>query len=215
MPTLGTGTDTPIGPELGAEQIYIEGGPNIWIQDSEAPLLHDAPTGDADGFYWGLSGSAAYPVMEIGCYDDLQIIDSRTGRAVTCAALGTVQQMQRRDALEVQFTLKSLLPFSILRHLVGGGPVTHNAGEETEKMGLGTLYPNQHYHMLLSRVYDEDVGDYVSITLHKVQFTEATPLAMPYGAEWTYGIRAMALADADLPVKQRFATMLRYDPSVL
>jgi hypothetical protein len=212
MPTLGSGTDTPVGTQQAAEDIYLEGGPNMWFQDSDATELH-AP--DSDGFYWGLSGTASYPVMELGCYDDLQLIDTRTSTVVTCAALGNVAQMQRRDALELQFTLKSLLPLSILTHLIGGGAVTHDVAEETEKMGLGTLPQNDYYHVFAARVYDETVGDYVSMTFHKVQWIEATPLAMAYGAPWTYAIRGMVLADGNMPSDQRFASWIRWDPSVL
>jgi hypothetical protein len=63
--------------------------------------------------------------------------------------------------------------------------------------------------------FESGAGDYLAITFHKVQFMDATPLAMPYGNVWTYVIKGMALADTTMPKEQRFATMLRYDPSVL
>jgi hypothetical protein len=212
MPTLGTGTDTPIGPQVSGEDLYIEGGPTIWFQNSGATEENHP---DSDGYYWGLSGTATYPVYPMGCYDDLTIADTRTTNPVTCAALGDVAQMQRRDAFEITFTLKALFPLATLRYLIGGGAVVHNAAEETEKMGLGNLPINQFFHLHLARVYDEDTGDYLAITFHKVQFMDATPLAMPYGNVWTYVIKGMALADTTMPKEQRFATMLRYDPSVL
>ncbi len=212
MPTLGTGLSDPIGPEVNAEDIYIEGGPNIWFQDAEADPANNP---DGDFFYWGLSGTDVYPVYEIGCYDDLSITDSRTSNPVTCAALGNVRQMQRRDALEISLTLKSLFPLSILRHLIGGGAVTLNAAEETEKMGIGTLPQNRLYQVWMSRVYDEDTGDWLALHFHKVQWTEANPLTMAYAKEWTFGLRGMALADTDMPADQRFATIIRYDPSAI
>lgn len=212
MPTLGTGLSDPMGPEVNAEDIYIEGGPNIWFQDAEA---NPANNPDSDGFYWGLSGTAVYPVYEIGCYDDLSISDSRTSNPVTCAALGNVRQMQRRDALEISLTLKSFFPLAVLRHLIGGGAVTENAGEETEKMGLGELPQNQLYQVWMSREYDEEAGDRVALHFHNVQWTEATPLTMAYAREWTFGLRGMALADTGKPAAQRFATIIRYDPSAI
>ncbi|OGS01183.1 MAG: hypothetical protein A2V88_08870 [Elusimicrobia bacterium RBG_16_66_12] len=212
MPTLGTGTDIPIGPEIDAEDIYIEGGPDIWFQDATANPQQNP---DSDGFYWGLSGTAAYPVYELGCYDDLSIADSRTSNPVTCAALGNVRQMQRRDALEISLTFKSLLPFETLRHIMGLGAVTHNAVEETSKMGIGNLPQNTFFHMWLARVYDEDLGDYVGLYFDKVQFMDANPLTMAYGKEWTVAVKAMALANSARPKAQRFGMMLRYDPSVL
>jgi len=212
MPTLGTGTDLPIGPGISAEDLYIEGGPGIWFQDFNGNEQYNP---DGDGFYHGLSGTAMYPVYELGCYDDLTIADRRTSNPVTCAALGNVRQMQRRDALEIAFTLKSLLPLETLRHLIGGGAVTHDVAEETSKMGLGNLPQNTFFHVLMSRVYDEDTGDYVALTFHKVQFMDANPLTMAYGQAWTFAIKAMALADGSKPAAQRFATMIRWDPSAL
>jgi len=212
MPTLGTGTDIPVGPGISGEDLYIEGGPTIWFQSS---LATEENHPDSDGYYWGLSGTVAYPVYAMGCYDDLTINDTRTTNAVTCAALGDVATMQRRDAYELSFTLKSLFPLERLRYLIGGGAVVHNVAEETSKMGLGPLPINQFFHLFLSRVYDEDTDDYLAVTFHKVQFMDASPLALPYGKEWSYQIKATALADGAMPKAQRFATMLRYDPSVL
>jgi len=212
MPTLGTGTDTPIGPGITNEDIYVQGGPTMWFQDYGATEEHHP---DSDGFYWGLSGTAAYPVYALGCYDDLTVGDTRTTNAVRCAAVGDVAQMQSRDALEIAFTLKSLFPLETLRWIIGGGAVTHNVAEETSKMGLGPLPVNQYFHLVTSRVYDEDAGDFLLETFHKVQFIDATPLTMAYGKEWTYAVKAMALADTTMPKAQRFSTKVRYDPSVL
>jgi hypothetical protein len=212
MPTLGSGTATPVGPLHPSESIYLEGGPNLWIQDSDAA---EANNPDSDGYYWGVSGSATYPIIEIGCYDDISLVDTRTSTEVKCAAAGIVATMQRRDSLELDFTLKSLFPLEDLRHIIGGGTVVHNATEETEKMGVGNLPQQDYYHLFLSRVYDEDTGDYISMTFHKVQFTEASPLAMPYGDVWNYTIKALVLADTSKPVAQRFYTAVRWDPSVL
>lgn len=212
MPTLGSGSATPVGPETDAESLYLEGGPSIWIQDSDA---NEANNPDSDGFYYGLSGSATYPLMELGCYDDLRLTDTRTSTEVKCAAQGVVQTMQRRDSLELSFTLKSLFPLNILTHIIGGGVVTHNTTEETEKMGVGALPQNDFYHVFASRVYDETIGDFIGMTFHKVQFIEASPLAMPYGEAWNYQVRALVLADSGKPSAQRFYTAVRWDPSVL
>lgn len=212
MPTLGTGSDIPIGPSIASEDVYVQSGPDIWFQDATA-TEENSP--DSDGFYWGLSGTAAYPVFPLGCYDDLTMNDARTSNDIMCAAIGRVAIAQQRDAFEIALTFKQPLPFEKLRHLIGGGAVTHNVAEETSKFGLGPLPINQFYHLHFDRVYDEDAGDYIAITFHKVQFTDASPLTMAYGKEWTWGIKAVALADTTKPKAQRFATVLRWDPSVL
>lgn len=212
MPTLPSGTSAPVGPNIPAESVYVEGGPNMWFQDSDAA---EAFTPDSDGFYWGISGSALYPYYEIPCYDDATLTDNRTSTEVKCASAGVVATMQRRDSLELSFTLKGLFPLETLRHMIGGGPVTHNVVEETEKMGVGNLPQQDYYHLYLSRVYDETIGDFISLTFHKVQFTEASPLAMPYGDVWNTPIKALVLADTSKPTAQRFYTAVRWDPSAL
>jgi len=213
MTTLGSGTVDPIGPEIAYEDLYIEGGPDIYFQDFEADEQNNP---DGDTMYWGLSGTATYPIYNVGCYDDMSISENREETAVTCASLGEVARMQRRSSLEVTLTLKSLLPLEVLNHLIsGGGAVVHNVAEETEKMGIGSLPQNQYFHVYMARVYDETIGDWISITYHKVQFGSATPLQTPYAAPWTYGIRMLVLADASMPRAQRFATWIRWDPSAL
>lgn len=212
MPTLGTGTATPVGPILTSESIYLEGGPTIWMQDWLATYEHNP---DGDGAYWGLSGTAAANVAEVGCYDDLQLRDARSETQVKCAAAGIVAVMQRRDNFELAFTLKGLLPLSQLQPFLGGGTVVHNAVEESEKMPLGTLPQNTFYHVYMSRVYDETTGDFVAFAFHKVQVVEATPLAMPYGDAWSLQVRMMIMADTAKPAAHRFGEIIRYDPSVL
>ena len=44
-------TGTPLGTINSQEDIYLEGSPNIYFQDAEAPPLFNP---DADLFYWGL-----------------------------------------------------------------------------------------------------------------------------------------------------------------
>lgn len=60
MPTLGSGSATPVGPTHPSESIYLEGGPNLWIQDSDAAEAHNP---DSDGYYWGISGTARKSVV--------------------------------------------------------------------------------------------------------------------------------------------------------
>ena len=210
--TLGTGTSIPTGPITVGEDIYLEGGPRVFFQPYENCPEANEP--DGDGFYWGLSGTDACPIYEIGCYEDISLIDTVTRNPVQCDALGTVDEIMRRDSLELQFTLKSMFPFAILAQVMRGGPVTTNATEESSKFGVGEV-PDDLFHVFFSRVYDADVGDYLSFTGHRARFVDATPLEMPYANQWNIAVTMKLFADRTKPDAQRFGTFLRYDPSVL
>ena len=66
-------TGTPIGNINTSEDIYVDSAPTLWFQDYNADPLNNP---DADGFYWGLSGTTAYPVMELGCLGDVSFADN-------------------------------------------------------------------------------------------------------------------------------------------
>lgn len=208
---LSTGTAEPTGTTIVGEDIYIEGGPSVWFQDADAPLAENP---DGDGFYWGLSGTDTYPIYEVACYEDFSLIDTVTGNPVQCDSLGVVDEIQRRESLELQFTLKSLLPFSVLAQMLRGGVVTENVVEGTEKFGLGEI-PDREYHVFFSRVYDPTTGDYVSFTGHRAKFTEGSPLETPFANAWNIPITMKVFADRGKPTDQRFGTFLRLDPSVI
>ena len=208
MPPLSTGTAEPTGLTIDQEPIYIEGSPDVWFQDAAAPL---AKNPDAGGFYWGLSGTATYPTYEFGCIDDFSMVDDVTANPVTCSNLGEVDEMQRRNHIDLTFTLKSLLPFDILSRVLRGGAVTVDATEETEKFGLGEIR-SQLYHFFFSRVYDVDAGDYLSATFPRCRFVEASPLETPYAEPWNIAVTVRAFADSTKPRAQRFGTFLRLDP---
>jgi len=209
MPPLLTGTSEPTGLTISSEQIYIEGAPDVWFQDAAAPLANNP---DAAGFYWGLSGTVSNPIYEFGCIDDFSMVDAVTSNPVTCSNLGEVDEMSRRDHVDLTFTLKSLLPFDILSRVLRGGAVTVDATEETEKFGLGEIR-SQIYHFFFSRVYDVDTGDYISATFPRCRFIEASPLETPYAEPWNIAVTVRAFADSTKPRAQRFGTFLRLDPS--
>jgi len=58
--TIATGT--PIGTIQTQESTYAYGSPYIYIQDATATPLWNP---DAQGFYWGMSGTSTYNVFEI------------------------------------------------------------------------------------------------------------------------------------------------------
>ena len=208
---LATGTSEPTGTTIVGEDIYIEGGPNFWFQDADAPLAH-AP--DSDSIHWGLSGTYTYPIYEIACYEDFSLIDTITRNPVQCDSLGVVDEIMRRESLEIQFTLKSLLPLSQLTLIMNGGTVVENTGEGTEKFGLGEI-PDRLWHTFFSRVYDPATGDYLSFTGHRARFVEASPLETPFGEPWNIAVTMKLFADRTKPDSQRFGSFVRLDPSVI
>jgi len=204
-------TGTPVGTITAAEDLYLEGAPTIYFQDNAASPLYNP---DGDGFYWGLSGTATYPAYELGCVTDVSLTENLTINDVLCDNVGVKAVIQQRNYLEFQFTLQSFFPLQTLRHLVKGGTVTETA--PTQKFGFGPVNQNQFYMVYAPKVYDEDVGDYVMIHLHKAQFVNAFTLGMSFGTPWQLtGIVLRAMADTAKPSPQTFGMFMRADASVI
>ena len=192
-------------------EIYIEGAPWIYLQDYNADYLNPP---DGDGFYWGMSGTSAYPVYSLACYEDVGLGEDLTVNAIRCDKFGDTAVIQKLNHLEFTFALSTLFPLTTTQPVLRGSTVFTSAG--LEKMGIGPINNNQYWRLYLPKVYDEDVGDYVSITVHRVQFVDAWTIAMPSGDKWMIGgITAWGLADESLPTAQQFATIIRSDLSAI
>jgi hypothetical protein len=192
-------------------EIYIEGAPWIYMQDYNADYLNPP---DSDGYYWGMSGTTTYPVYSLACYEDVGLGEDLTVNAIRCDKFGDTAVIQKLNHLEFTFALSTLFPLTTTRPILRGSTVFTSAG--LEKMGIGPINNNQYWRLYLPKVYDEDVGDYVSITIHRVQFVDAWTIAMPSGDKWMIGgITAWGLADESLPTAQQFATIIRSDLSAL
>lgn len=209
--SLPTGTSTPTGQIITGDSIYIEGGPDIYFQDADAPLANDP---DSNGAYWGLSGTSANPIYQIECYDDLSQTDDVTMNPITCQNLGEIGDSQRRNHIELAITIKSLLPFDILSRIFRGGAVTQDLTDGTEFFGIGEIRA-QFYHVFMPRVYDLDTGDYIALTIHKAKISSAGPLSTPYADVWSVPATFRGYADTTKPRDQRFATWFRLDPSMI
>lgn len=207
--SLSTSQKAPTGVINTAQDVFIEGGPDFWF----GGVAKYSP--DTDGFYWGITGTQTNPANKIGCYTDFRWRDSLQMTDVRCDNVGVKSTIQKRNYLEAQFTLMSLLPLSQLRHFIHGGAVTVNASEGTEKMGLGDINNQIYYLTWFSRVYDPDTGDFFAVTGPRCQFVDAWEMAMQYGAPWTLGVRLRYYADESKPIDQRFATVLRLDPNLI
>lgn len=200
----------PTGTTVSAEDIFVEGGPNIYFGQS----LQYNP--DDDGYYHSLVGAVDTPVYKLGCYENFRFQDNVSVNEIRCDNLGLVKTSQTRDYMVATFDLKSLFPLSTLTHILRGGTVAWNDAENAEKMGLGEIDNSVFWKFFFSQVYDEDAGDFVSVTGHRCQFTGNFQLQTPYSGAWTItGIEVRMYADDTKPAAQRFATVIRVDASAL
>lgn len=209
MPALVTGT--PGGNLITQEELYLEGSPYIFIQDTTANPLRNP---DSDGFYWGLSGTTTYPVYQIGCVQDVSLTEGLTMNDVRCDTVGVKATIQRRDYVEFNMTILSLFPLTALRHLLNlSTPVT---GTDYEKVGIGGINNNRFYMAYAPKIYDEDNGDALYFHLHRAQFVDAWTIDFKQGEPWTVtGLKLRAYADDTKPTTQRFGVIARLDVSAL
>jgi hypothetical protein len=205
-------TGSAYGTITSQEETYIESAPQIYMADQRGSYQFNP---DSDLFYWQLSGTPTYPVFAIGCYDNVSLGDDTDVNSVRCDVIGDKDVIQKRNHLELKFTLKSFLPFTVLSKLLNGSSVTTNAGQHTEKFGLGAINNNQYWRFYLPKVYDEIAGDYVAFTLHRCKIIATGEIQMNYGNVWTMEVTVWALADETKPAAQQFATVIRSDLSAV
>lgn len=206
-------TGTPLGNVDTQEDLYLEGAPSIYFQRTLAAPLNNP---DSDGFYLGLSGTSTYPVYEVGCAANVSLGENLTMNDVLCDSAGVKSTIQQRNYLDLTFTIQSFFSYAILTHLLKGGSVITNAVEHTEKFGIGKINQNVHWMVYCPKVYNDDVGDYIVIHLHKAQFVDAWTINMSFGSPWqASGIKLRAFVDFDKPTNQQFGVFLRSDASVL
>lgn len=209
MPQVVTANDkSPTGQIKTPNDLYIEGGPDSWF----GGVPRYSP--DADGYYWGITGTVAKPVYQLGCYTGFQWRDNVQMTEVRCDTIGVVSTIQKRNYLEATFTLQALFPLTILgKYLKGADTVFTDGANGVEKMGIGDIDNTLYFPFFFSKVYDPTNGYFVSVTGHRCQFVDAWDMNLQYGAPWTLGVKVRFYADANKPSAQRFATVLRWDPS--
>jgi hypothetical protein len=203
-------TGSAMGTLTQQETLYVDGAPTIFFQNYDAGPMYNP---DADGFYWQLSGTATYPVYEIGCVTDVSLTEDITINDVLCDNLGVKSSIQQRNYLEFNFTIQSFFPLSVLTYLLKGEVVTEAA--PVEKFIMGPINNARYWQAWCPKVYDSDVGDYIGIQLHRCQFVEAFNIDMGFGAPWTAtGLRLRAYID-DTKTPSQFVTWIRSDASVI
>jgi hypothetical protein len=193
------------------EDQYIEGAPAIFIQDTRGPGLYYSP--DADGYYWGLTGSAAYPVYEIGCYEGVQLADNLEINTIRCDRDGDSATIMKRNYIELNFTLKSLLPLEIVAPLLNWSDVLTTSG--FEKTGIGIIDNNRFLRAALIKVYDPTNSDYVYFMIHRGQMVQNSTIDYTYGQPWQVDVTLRGYADTTKPDNQKFATVIRHDDTAL
>lgn len=204
-------TGTPLGNIDPQDEIYLEGAPYIYIQQTEANPLNNP---DADGYYWGLSGTASIPVFQIGCVQDVSLTEGITMNQIRCDTIGDKGTIQRRDYIELELTILSVFPLTTLRHLLNLSVPT--VGSDIEKVGIGQINNNRFYMAYCPKVYDQDTGDYVLFHFHRAQFVDAWTINMTSGEPWTVqGLKLRAYADESRPANQTFGVVVRADSSAI
>ena len=204
-------TGSPVGNLDVQEDIFLEGAPTIYVQDATATPLFNP---DAGGFYWGMSGTTSYPAYEIGCPVDVSFTENLTMNDVLCDNVGVKAVVQQRNYFEFSFSIRSFFPLQTLKVLMNGGTVVESS--PTQKMPLGKINNDQYWHLYAPKVYNEDVGDYVWIYLHKCQFVDAFTIAMTLGNPWQLsGLKLRSFVDTTKPAAQQFGMFGRSDLSAI
>ena len=207
-------TGAAFGTVTAQSEIYIEGAPNIYFADINGAYRYGP---DSDGFYWQLTGTAAYPVYQLGCYENVSLADNLDINSVRCDVVGDKDAIMRRNYLELRFTLKSFFPLKTIAPFFGTGisAVTTNTGEHVEKFGVGAYDNSKYWRVYFPKVYDETAGDYVAVTGHRCKMMTAGEISMAYGNVWTIPVVIRLMADESKPTAQLFATIIRADASAI
>jgi hypothetical protein len=202
-------TGTPVGGSLTQENTYIEGAASIFVQDYRANPLFNP---DAQGYYWGMSGTVSYPYIEIGCVQDVTLTENMTMNDVRCDTIGVVDTIMKRNYIEMNLTILTLLPLKVLRHFLKIEAPTVGTGYE--KSGIGQINQAQYYHVYSPKVYDEANAYWLTFWLNKAKFVDAWTINQKYGDSWTVtGLKLRAFADSTRPANQLFGSIMRFDGS--
>lgn len=204
-------TGTPLGNIQTAEDLFPDSAPTLWFQDYNATPLNNP---DADGFYWGLSGTTTYPAYEVGCLTDISFTEGLTANDVLCDNVGVKATIQQRNYVEFQLTVQTIFPLQTLSKILKGGTVTETA--PTQKFGFGPVDNTLYWMVYGVRVYSDVAGDYVWYHINKAQFVNAFTINMAFGQNWQVaGIAMRGFADTSKPSDQIFGMMGRADASVI
>jgi hypothetical protein len=203
-------TGTPAGSVIEQDELYLEGAPYIYLQDYRANPLFNP---DAQGYYWGMSGTATYGVYNLGCVESVTLTEGVTMNDVMCDAVGVKDTVQRRDYVELDLTISSLFPLSATSILLNVSQAESVAGEES--VGIGGINNQRRYMVYMPKVYDADSADWLVMHLHKAKLVDAWTINMTGGEAWNLtGVKIRAYADTTKPDSQRFGVIKRFDATI-
>jgi len=208
---MALATGTPLGTISSQEEEYLEGAPYIYFQDNAAnPRFNPDP----QSYYWGLTGSATYPVYNLGCIQNVSLTEGVTMNDVRCDTIGVKDTIQKRDYVEFNLEILSQLPLTVIRHVMNLAVPSTGTGYET--VGISRINNSQKYMVYAPMVYDEVTAGWLMFHLHRAKFVDAWTLNMNYGESWTLtGIKIRAYADDSKPSNQIFGVIRRADPQAL
>jgi hypothetical protein len=193
------------------EDLFIEGAPYIYFQDYRANPLNNP---DGQTFYWGLSGTTAYPAYAIGCVRNVSLTEGVTMNDVRCDTLGVKDTIQKRDYVEFNLEIISQFPLAVLRHMLNLSAPTVGTGFET--VGIGQIDNTVHYMVYAPKVYSDSDADWLMFHLHKAKFVDAWTINFTYGEAWNVtGLKLRAFYDDLKPSGQEFGVIRRADQSAL
>ena len=203
-------TGSAVGNEVTQEELYLEGSPYIYFQDSRADPLFNP---DAQNYYWGMSGTSTYPAYLLGCIQDVSLTQGLTMNDVRCDTVGVKDTIQKRDYIEFNLTVLSQLPLTVIRHLMNLSTPSTGTGYET--VGIGQINNSVFYQVYAPKVYDDDAAGWLMFQLHRAKFVDAWTMNMVYGGSWTLtGIKLRGYADTSKPANQLFGVIRRADPDL-
>lgn len=198
-------TGTPVGNVVSQEETYVEGAPFVYFQDYDAGLFHNP---DADGFHWGLTGTSTYPVYLLGCVANVSLTEGVTMNDVRCDTVGVKDTIQKRDYIELSLEISSMFPLSASTRTMNLSTPVVSGG--VEKIGIGDINNQRKWHVYMPKVYDEDTGEYLFISLHKAKFVDAWSIPMNSGSPWQLtGLKLRAYADDTKNANERFGVFVR------
>jgi hypothetical protein len=203
-------TGSPLGNIVTQEEKYLVGSPYLYIQDYRGGTLNHP---DANGYYYGLSGTSTYPVYQLGCIQDTKLTEDVTLNMVRCDTVGDKAALQRRNFLTVEFTLVSMLPLSVTAVLMNMFNSTTVAGKEY--VGISKINNNVYYKLYAPNVYDDVTGAWIMMHLHRCQITGNFTWDMALAGHKLIGVKVTALIDETMPANQLFGTLMRADASAL
>jgi hypothetical protein len=202
-------TGSPIGNGITQENTFIEGASNIYVPDYRATPLFNP---DAQGYYWQMSGTVSYPYVEIGCVQNVKVMDNLTMNDVRCDTIGVVDTIQKRNYVQFELEILTLFPLKALRHFLKIEAPTVGTGYE--KSGINQINQTQLYHVYSPKVYDEANANWLFFWLNRAKFVDAWTINENYGDAWKLtGLKIRGFADSTRPANQLFGMIARFDSS--